>query len=78
VLAGSPQAGASSLAPRSLLASPDGGRTWTEYKMGSLPVDWRQPWLDHLQFLDASRAWLRTGAVLLFTEDGGKTWTQMH
>lgn len=62
-----------------LLASEDGGKTWTEPQPRI-----RSAGLDQIQFVDADHGWI-SGANLqtaprdpffLITADGGKTWTQ--
>jgi hypothetical protein len=62
-----------------VLASADGGHTWTQAHQGI-----RGAGLDHLQFLDSETAWisgltlfpLPQDPFLLLTTDGGKTWRQ--
>jgi photosystem II stability/assembly factor-like uncharacterized protein len=62
-----------------LLASEDGGRTWTEIHQRI-----RGAVLDHIQFLDANLGWisgeemypLPQNPFLLLTTDAGKTWTR--
>jgi hypothetical protein len=62
-----------------LLASDDGGKTWTEPNKRM-----RSAALDQIQFLDLQRGWvsgvmlepLPRDPFLLLTTDGGKTWRQ--
>ena len=62
-----------------LLASDDGGRTWTEPAPRI-----RAAGLDRIQFFNAEKGWisgeelspLPQNPFLLVTSDGGKTWTQ--
>jgi len=62
----------------SLLATSDGGQTWTDYRLGPIPCNWESPWLDSLQFADALHGWLLGGSALYTTTDGGQSWTQLH
>ena len=62
-----------------LLASDDGGHTWTEVYQRM-----RGAALDHIQFLDATTGWISGEELfplpqepfLLLTRDGGKTWSE--
>lgn len=72
------QADAAAEARRNLLTSQLGSLTWKRFATFSLPVDWRQPGLDRIQFVDANHGWLRSGMALFSTEDGGKTWVQVY
>ena len=62
-----------------LLASEDGGQTWSEAHPRI-----RGAAIDHIQYLDSGFGWtsgeeqfpLPQNPFLLLTEDGGKTWTQ--
>jgi hypothetical protein len=62
-----------------LLASDDGGQTWTEAYQRI-----RGAGLDRIEFLDANTGWIAGGELvplpqnpfLLVTRDGGKTWEQ--
>lgn len=59
---------------RPLLATGDGGKTWTQF-------DWPETGysLQSVSFVDATRGWaLTTGGLMLQTTDGGATWRQVH
>lgn len=77
VLGDTPSAGNPNPARR-LLSTADGGRTWTEYQLGTLPVNWQYPWLDSIQFADSRHGWLKADTALYYTEDAGRNWTQFR
>jgi photosystem II stability/assembly factor-like uncharacterized protein len=63
---------------RRLLTTADDGRTWTEYQLDDLPVNWQYPWLDTIQFADAEHGWLKADTALYYTQDGGRHWVQFR
>ncbi len=63
---------------RIILATSGDRESWTAYKLGPIPCNWRQPWLDSLQFADALHGWLSGDTALYYTDDGGESWTQLH
>lgn len=63
---------------RLLMKTTDNGRTWSEFRLGNLPANWRDPMLDTIQFTDENHGWLRADQYLFFTNDGGQSWTQLH
>jgi photosystem II stability/assembly factor-like uncharacterized protein len=53
-----------------LLATTDGGRTWTSQYTGASKVQ-------SLDFTDSLHGWVATGDGFMMTIDGGKTWTPL-
>jgi hypothetical protein len=53
-----------------LLATTDGGRTWTSQYTGASKVQ-------SLDFTDSLHGWVATGDGFMMTIDGGKTWTTL-
>jgi hypothetical protein len=76
----SAQDGASS--PQHILASADGGWTWTVTPVDFLSVEQPVSWVSHFEFDDARRGVLAVagclGGVEIFsTDDGGLTWSRL-
>lgn len=56
-----------------ILATADGGKTWTPQKSGT------QHTLRAISFIDAKRGWMVGGAgIIIKTEDGGQTWKPLN